>query len=179
MKLHRRACWIALFILIAAGRNAWAAPDKPAGIDAIRVYEGTWNVSLQYFDTPYSKASTETNTLRNECWKNGAYFACNQYVDGQSKVLLVFTYDASKNEYTSYQIPAGGAAAGSGKLLIEGNRWTYPWQTGQGANTIWFRVMNTFDGADKIEFRQEYSTDQVHWMQMGQGSETRKSAQSV
>lgn len=176
MKLHHRQCWIALFILIAAACDGLAAPDKAVGIDAIRVYQGTWNVSLQYSETPYSKASTEKNTLRNDCWKSGDYFACNQYVDGQSKVLLVFTYDASKNEYTSYQIPARGAPAGSGKLLIDGNRWTYPWQTGQGTNTTWFRVVNTFDGPDKIEFRQEYSTDQVHWTQMGQGSETRKSA---
>jgi hypothetical protein len=150
------------------------APDKPAGLDAIRAYEGTWTVNLQYLETPYSKASTDRNTLRNECWRNGAYFACNQYVNGESKVLLVFTYDASKNEYTSYQIPQGGAAPGSGKLLIDGNQWTYPWQNGQGGNTTYFRVVNIFTGPDKIEFRQEYSTDEAHWTLMGQGTETKK-----
>jgi len=97
-------------------------------------------------------------------------------VNGESKVLLVFTYDAGRNEYTSYQIPQGGAPAGSGKLLIDGNQWTYPWQNGQGANTTYFRVVNLFNGPDKIEFRQEYSTDQVHWTLMGQGTETRKAA---
>jgi len=151
-----------------------AAPDKPAGIDAIHAYEGMWIVNLQYMETPYSKVSTDKSTLRNECWKNGAYFACNQYVNGESKVLLVFTYDAVKNEYTSYQIPQGGGSPGSGKLLIDGNQWTYPWQTGQGPNTVWFRVVNTFDGPDKIDFRQEYSTDQAHWTLMGEGKETRK-----
>lgn len=176
MKLKPREFLILLLIAMGAAFHGWAAPDKATGIDAIRVYEGTWNVNLQYLETPYSKASTQKNTLRNDCWKSGGYFACNQYVDGQSKVLLVFTYDAEKNEYTSYQIPASGAAPGSGKLLIDGNRWTFPWQTGQGTNSTWFRVVNIFDGPDKIEFRQEYSTDQVHWTQMGQGSETRKSA---
>ena len=161
---------------MGASASAWAAADKPAGIDAIRAYEGTWSVSLQYFDTPYSKASNEKNTLRNECWKNGGYYACNQYVNGESKVLLVFTYDAGKNEYTSYQIPLGGAAPGSGKLFIEGNRWTYPWETGEGPNKTYFRVVNIFTGPDRIEFRQEYSTDQVHWTQMGQGNEARKGA---
>jgi len=157
--------------------NGWAAPpDKPVGIDVIRAYEGTWTVSVQYFDTPYSKASVEKNTLHNDCWKSGGYFACNQYVNGESKVLLVFTYDQGKNEYTSYQIPQGGAVAGSGKLFIEGDRWTYPWQTGQGPSTTYFRVVNVFTTPDRIEFRQEYSTDQVHWTPTGQGSETRKSA---
>lgn len=150
-----------------------ATPDRSTGLDAIHVYEGAWNVTLQHFDTPYSKASTERTTLRNECWRTGSYFACNQFVDGQSKVLLVFTYDAGKNEYTSYQIPSDGAAAGAGKLYIQGNRWTYPWQTGQGTHVTWFRVVNTFEGPDKINYRQEYSKDQVHWTQMGQGGEIR------
>jgi hypothetical protein len=150
------------------------AADKPAGIDALRAYEGSWKTSLQFFDTAHSKASTDKSALRNDCWKSGEYFACNQFVNGESKVLLVFTYDAAKNEYSSYQIPQGGGSASSGRLVIEGNRWTFPWQTGEGANTTWFRVLNTWDGPDKIEFRQEFSTDQVHWTLMGQG-ETRRS----
>jgi len=165
-------------LILAGGLSLAAAPapDKPTGLDAIRAYEGTWLVNLQYSETPHSKASTDRNTLRNECWRNGAYFACNQYVNGESKVLLVFTYDAARNEYTSYQIPQGGGSAGSGKLLIDGNQWTFPWQSGQGANTTFFRVVNLFNGPDKIEFRQEYSTDQVHWTLMGQGTETKKAA---
>jgi hypothetical protein len=170
---HRR--YFAFLIALASGVSSVAtATDKPAGIEAIRAYEGTWTVSLQYFDTPYSKASNEKNILRNDCWKSGGYFACNQYVNGDSKVLLVFTYNQSKNEYTSYQIPPGGAGPGSGKLLIEGNRWTYPWESGEGQNKTYFRVVNIFTSPDRIEFRQEYSTDQVHWTQMGQGNETRK-----
>jgi len=44
-----------------------AAPEKPtAGLDAIRVYEGTWVVNLQNLETPYSKASNDRSTLRNE-----------------------------------------------------------------------------------------------------------------
>ena len=167
---------VALTLAAGFSRAGSAAPDKAAGLDAIRAYEGTWMVNLQFLETPFSKASTDRSTLRNECWRNGGYFVCNQYVNNESKVLLVFTYDASKNEYTSYNIPAGGVAAGSGKLLIDGNQWTYPWQSGQGANTTFFRVVNLFNGPDKIEFRQEYSSDQVHWTLMGQGSETRKPA---
>jgi hypothetical protein len=172
-----QACCFAVAAAMGISAVSWAAAaESPAGIDAIRAYEGTWTISLQFFETPYSKASTEKNTLRNECWKNGGYFACHQYVDGQSKVLLVFTFDQGKNEYTSYQIPVGGASPGSGKLFIEGNRWTYPWQTGQGTNTTYFRVVNTFTTPDRIEFRQEYSSDQAHWTLMAQGSETKRAA---
>lgn len=176
--MRRNLVWYyAVAAAIGICANGWSAPpDKPAGIDVIRAYEGTWAVSIQYFDTPHSKASVEKSTLHNDCWKSGGYFACNQYVNGESKVLLVFTYDQGKNEYTSYQIPPGGAEPGSGKLLIDGDRWIFPWQTGQGPNTTYFRVVNIFTGPDKIEFRQEYSTDQVQWTLTGQGNETKKAA---
>ena len=150
----------------------WAAPpEKPAGIDAIRAYEGTWDITIDHLDTAQSKASHEKSALRNDCWKSGAYFACNQYVNGDSKVLLVFTYNQTKNEYTSYQIPQGGGESGSGRLLIEGNVWTFPWQVGEGDKTTYFRVVNVFTGPDTIEFRQEFSTDQAHWTLMAKGTE--------
>ena len=149
-----------------------AAPaDKPAGIDVLRAYEGTWDITIDHFDTAQSKASHEKTTLQNDCWKSGAYLACNQFVNGESKILLVFTFNESKNEYTSYQIPQGGGESGSGKLLIEGNVWTFPWQIGEGAKTTYFRVVNVFAGSDKIEFRQEFSSDQAHWTLMAKGTE--------
>ncbi len=153
-----------------------APPDKAAGIDAIRAYEGTWDITIDHLDTAQSKASHEKAALRNDCWKSGAYFACNQYVNGESKILLVFTYNESKNEYTSYQIPQGGGESGAGRLLIEGNVWTFPWQAGESGKTTYFRVVNVFDGSDKIEFRQEFSTDQAHWTLMAKGTEIRTSA---
>jgi hypothetical protein len=152
-----------------------AAADKPAGIDVLSAYEGTWDIHIEHLDTAHSKASREHNSLRNDCWKSGGYFACNQYVDGESKVLLVFIYDQGKNEYTSYQIPPGGGEAGSGKLLIDGNVWTFPWQTKEGDTTTYFQVVNVFTAPDHIEFRQEFSADKVHWTVMAKGMETRTS----
>ncbi len=152
-----------------------AAADKPAGIDVLSAYEGTWDIHIEHLDTAHSKASREHNSLRNDCWKSGGYFACNQYVDGESKVLLVFIYDQGKNEYTSYQIPPGGGEAGSGKLLIDGNVWTFPWQTKEGDTTTYFQVVNVFTAPDHIEFRQEFSPDNVHWTVMAKGMETRTS----
>jgi hypothetical protein len=147
------------------------ASDKPPGIDAIRAYEGSWDVSIEHFDTAHSKASKETSSLRNDCWKSGGYLACNQYVNGESKALLVFTYDETKNVYTSYPIPPDGGAAGSGKLLIEGNVWTFPWESKDSDKTTYFRVVNVFAAPGQIEFRQEFSTDNVHWTVMARGLE--------
>jgi hypothetical protein len=167
---------IALTAAFCCATVSMSAAQAQEGIDAIRAYEGTWNVEIEHFDTAQSKAGHEKTTLRNDCWKSGGYFACNQFVDGESKVLLVFTYNANDKAYTSTQVPPNGAQPGSGKLLIEGNQWTFPWQTGEADKTTYFRVVNVFASADRIDFRQEFSTDNIHWTIMARGMETRHAA---
>lgn len=165
--------WLAL---LGAGAAA-APPEHPAGIDAIWAYAGTWNIEIDHLATANSKASHEKTQLRNDCWKSGGYVACNQYVDGESKVLIVFTYNAKDNVYTSYQVPLGGGDPGAGKLLIDGNVWTFPWQVTEGDKTTYFHVVNVFNAPDKIEYRQEFSTDKVHWTVTAKGLETKTAGQ--
>src|SRR5580700_4406193 len=82
------------------------------GLDVMKIYAGVWKISGERFATAHSDAGKEETTLRNDCWQSGAYFACNQYVDGESKVLLVFTFNDKDKTYTSYQIPQGGSKTG-------------------------------------------------------------------
>jgi hypothetical protein len=166
--------WKAIFVCLAFSSLqsiAVAADTAPKGIDAIAAYAGSWQVEIEHLDTPRSKAGHEKNALRNACWRDGEYFACNQYVDGESKVLIVFTYNAKDNIYTSYQIPLGGGESGSGKLQIEGNVWTFPWEITDAGRTTYFHVINVFTAPDRIEFRQEFSSDHVHWTVTAKGSE--------
>lgn len=160
---------------IAIFAQAASAADPPKGIAAIWAYAGVWKIEIENFSTAHSKAGHEKSTLRNSCWKDGAYVACNQYVDGDSKILLVFTYSSKDNVYTSYQIPKDGSAAGKGTLTIEGNVWTFPWETTEKDVTTYFRVVNTWATPNHIDFRQEYSTDQVHWTLMAKGQDDRVS----
>ena len=69
-----------IVVAFALGSAAAQLPQPPpkvdvqqptAGIDAIMAYAGTWKVSGEQFATPYSAASKEETTLRNECWKSG------------------------------------------------------------------------------------------------------------
>lgn len=150
------------------------ADQQPTGgIDTVMTYAGTWKVSGERFATAHSDAGKEDTTLRNDCWKSGGYVACNQYVNGDSKVLLVFTYSDLTKMYTSYPIPKDGEAAGSGRLQIVGNVWTFPWEVAQGGVTTYFHVVNVFKDHDHIEYAQEFSGDNVHWTKMAQGTETR------
>src|SRR5579862_6778686 len=136
MRRYVSLIWIGMIALCALGAAAQALPataqapqqsqaqaaqQPPPGLDAIKMYSGTWKVQGEHFATAYSQAGKEEKTLRNDCWKSGAYYACNQFVDRESKVLLIFTYNDKEKMYTTYQIPQGGAAAGSGKLQIVGN----------------------------------------------------------
>jgi hypothetical protein len=173
-------CLAVVFLLTGPCRldaGPVAPPTAPTGIDVIWAYAGVWKVETEHLDTAQSKAGHESATLRNACWKDGGYLACNQYVDGDSKILIVFTFNAKDNAYTSYQIPLGGGAAGSGKLLIDGKVWTFPWEVTEGAKTTYFRVVNVFDAPDRIQYRQEFSTDKVHWTVTAKGTETKISGQ--
>lgn len=150
-----------------------AQQQTTAGIDAIMAYSGTWKVQGERFATAHSNAGKEDTTLRNDCWKSGPYVACNQYVNGDSKVLLVFTYNDKQKMYTSYPIPQEGDAVSSGRLQIIGNVWTFPWQVAQGDQITYFHVVNVFTSPDHIEYAQEFSTDNVHWTTMAKGTETK------
>src|SRR5882724_9073817 len=91
--------------LASADTPAAATAAKPAaaGLEALAAYAGRWQTDIQYLDTPYSKKSEAQYQLRNACWRSAGYYACDQFVDGESKALLVFMYDSAKG-YTSYPI---------------------------------------------------------------------------
>ena len=146
----------------------------PTGLDKIAVYAGNWKTETGHFGTPYSKAGKESATITNDCWRSGDYYACHQYVDGKSKVLLIFTYNAKVDTYTVYPISAGENKVQSGKLIIHGNVWTFPWETKVKGKTTYFHVINVFTALDTIEYREEYSMDKVHWYPMAQGYEKKQ-----
>jgi hypothetical protein len=162
----------AVLVLFIATLARAAAPPNP--IDRIQAYAGTWKVQTEHLATPFSKAGHEATTLHNDCWKSAGFYACNQFVNGESKALIVFTFDAKNNRYTTYPIPAGGGDPGSGALVIDGNTWIYPWSIADASGKkTYFRVVNVFTSATHIEYRQEFSADQSHWTVMAHGTETK------
>ena len=157
--------------LLAAAPGVTAA--APQGLDKVMSYAGTWKIDTHHFDTPYSKAGQENAVLQNDCWRSGGYFVCRQVVNGESKALLVFTYDAKTDRYSSYPILQGGGDVHPGTLIIQGDAWTFPWDYTESGTTTHFRVVNRWNSPDSIEFRQEYSADGQHWTPMAEGRETR------
>jgi hypothetical protein len=157
-----------VFLASAAGAAA------PQGLDVLAVYAGSWKTEIHHLDTAFSHKGEELFTLRNDCWRSAGYFACDQFVGGESKALLVFTYDAATRVYSSYPIPAAATAPVSpGTLIVEGPVWTFPWDVTEDGKTTHFRVVNTWSSPDAIEFRQEFSADGKQWVVMAQGHEMR------
>ena len=128
---------------------------------------------MEYVDTPYSKTGKESSTLVNDCWKSGVYVACRQIVNGDPKVLIVFTCKDDHN-CTSYQIPPDGGESGLGKVVLDGGTWTFPWSVTENGKTTFFRVVNVWTSARTIDFRREFSTDQQHWTRMASGREEKQ-----
>ncbi|MDQ2866251.1 MAG: hypothetical protein M3R51_08490 [Candidatus Eremiobacteraeota bacterium] len=172
--LVRRAAITATLVLLCS--LATVQQIRAAGIDTITAYAGTWQSHVVHYKTAYSKARTETTHLRNDCWRSAGYFACDQFLEGASKALIVFTYDTAHNVYHTYAVPTDGTPASSGKLLIAGNTWTFPWKDTDKGRTVYGRVVNIFSAPNTIEYRQEYSYDKAHWTVTARGTEHRLSS---
>jgi hypothetical protein len=174
-EVNVRFCTWATVLGLAIGFGAGGrAQTQATGVDAIAGYAGVWKTQMDHVDTPYSKKGHEEATLKNDCWKSGAYFACRQIVDGDPKILLVFTCKG-QHDCMSYQIPADGSKAGSGKVVLDGKTWMFPWESTEDGKTTYFRVVNVWTSATTIDFRQEFSSDREHWTVMASGHEVKVS----
>ena len=149
---------------------------ESSGLDKISAYAGRWKIETTHFETAFSKAGSDSTTLKNECWRSAGFYVCDQIVNGDSKALVIFTYDEKTGTYASNNVTADGVSRGGGKLLITGSTWTFPWEKESEGKTVYFRVVNIFTSPDAIEYRQEFSRDKVQWTVMAKGSEKKLSS---
>ena len=146
--------------------------DAPSPLDRLNIFAGTWKSDTQTFKTPYSEESNGSSTLVNQCWKAGAFFVCNQSVDGVSRSMLVFSYKGG-DTYKEVAVSAESGVGSNGILLIDGGVWTFPAESHRYGQVTYFRTVNIYNGNDNLDYREEYSTDQQNWTLMAKGHETR------
>lgn len=162
---------LAAALAVSALATAADAP-APTALDRLNVFAGTWKSDIQNFKTPYSEESTGSSTLVNQCWKTGAFFICNQTVDGVSRALLVFTFKGG-DTYNEAEISADSGRSANGTLLVDGGVWTFPGQFHKLGQVVYVRTVNIYNDNDSLDFREEFSTDQQTWTVMSKGHETR------
>lgn len=135
---------------------------------ALQRYDGRWVLHRSAADT-----TRGTLTIVNVCSVVGAYFACDQSVNGSKSELLLFLPGDRPGRLVTQSITPGGAANGRGELEIDGDLWTYRSRGTRSGKTIWYRTTNTFSRPDHIHFEQSESTDGEHWRVVGSGDEVR------
>lgn len=165
----------AIFVSISSPRSVARAQSAPAGLDKLKVLAGTWKSDGQAYDTEFSKAAKDTSTLHNDCWQSGEFYACDQIVDGVSRALIIFTFNAKDGTYNNYAVQAGGAPARlGGILMIDGNTWTYSSRPDPDAKPPFFHTVNVFDGDSTIHYKLEFTRDNKTWTTTREGIERRQ-----
>jgi hypothetical protein len=170
-----------LAVAVSLPLSAFAAGARPAAADDVGVfarYAGTWRVELHHVETPYSKASNETMTVKNDCWRSEIFYVCDQIIDGAPKALIVFFYNAEDKRYGSFPITARSDAVHPGDVQVDGKTITFPWQINDNGKAIHMRIVNTFTSADSMDFRNEYSEDGKNWTAMATGIEHKVAAKA-
>lgn len=161
-----------MFAALLAASSYAAAADAPSPLDRLNIFAGTWKSDTQTFKTPYSEEGSSSYTLVNQCWKAGAFFVCNQSVDGVSRTMLVFSYKGG-DTYKEVAVSADSGMGSNGTLLVDGGVWTFPGETHKLGQVVYFRTVNIYDGNDSLDYREEYSNDQQNWTLMAKGHESR------
>lgn len=156
---------LAMFARTAAGVDS--DPYAP-----LKLYDGAWEVKVS---TPESK----TDHIENHCAQTGLFFACEQKLNGKTGALVVFLpvgkTASGALEYRTQALSADARAGGEwGHLVIDGDTWTYSWESSDANKPMHWRNVNRFSGKDKIHFEVQNSEDGTTWKTTVSGDEEHK-----
>jgi hypothetical protein len=159
-------------LLLACAVFSFAQNPEITG--PLSAFVGHWEGGGTFYETAMSKAGTVTS--RTDCaWSpEGHYLVCEQNITdekGSHQQLTVYTPSTEGSEFTFYTI-TGSAAPFTGKVKIEGNKWTYDNSFEQDGKKTEVRTINLFT-ADEETFKTEYSVDGGPWTAMLDGKSHR------
>ena len=144
--------------------------EKPAR------FLGLWKTEGTFKDTPYSKAHTSKSEMTCDWTPNHGFLLCDQIIhtpDRSKDDLSIYTYNQQSNAFSFFGLSPDDTEARTTKLTTEDNLWTYSDEGTEGGKHIRFRTTNKFTTPTTMNWRSEYSEDGVHWILMGDGTDTR------
>lgn len=139
---------------------------------ALKLYDGKWDVKVRV-------PERRTDQLENRCTRTGLFFACEQILNGKSSALVVFL-PLSKSPkggqaYRTQALLADASKAGEwGRLVIDGNTWTYSWVGGDEKKPMQFRNINHFTSRNAMHFEVQNSENGTTWQTQMAGDEDRR-----
>ncbi len=144
---------------------AQAKPDSTDPLTPLRLYNGSWQLTVN--------GTGKSVRIDNRCEPIGKFFACEQSVNGQVQLLVVFVPSGREDEYSVQNISTDGESGSKTVLTIGGTRWTYTSKEKSNGKTVYYRTTNDFRDTDHIHFEQFQSDDGQHWKSVRSGEEKR------
>lgn len=147
---------------------------RTVGLDSdpyapLKLYDGSWEVKL-------SAPEPKTDHIENHCAQTGLFYACEQNVNGKTGALVVFlptgrATNGAQEYRTQALLPDASPAGEWGHLVIDGDTWTYTWESGDSKSLVHWRNVNRFSGKEKIHFELQKSEDGTNWKTQMAGDE--------
>jgi hypothetical protein len=139
--------------------------------EALKLYDGGWEVKM-------ATLGKKSDNLVNQCSKTGKFFECEQQLNGETVALVVFLPEEKTSsggqEYRNVALLANGSKPGDwGKIVIEGQTWTYTWTQKDGEKSVPWRNVNHFSDKDHIHFELQSMEDGMNWKTQLSGDEVR------
>jgi hypothetical protein len=139
--------------------------------EPLKLYDGGWQVKIT---TPEKK----TDHLVNHCARTGKFYSCEQEVNGVTAALVIFLPQGKSEsgglEYrTLAALPDASKPGDWGRLVIEGNTWTYSWTEKNGDKSVAAQNVNVFKDKDHIHFELQRMADGSNWKTDMAGDEER------
>jgi hypothetical protein len=154
--------------LTASSHASTADPDP---YEPLKLYDGGWQVKV-------TLPEKKPDHLMNHCARTGTFFSCEQEVNGKTTALVIFLpigkSDSGGLEYrTLVALPDAGKPGDWGRLVIDGNTWTYSWTEKNGEKIVAARNVNHFKDNDHIHFELQRMEDGANWKTEMAGDEER------
>jgi hypothetical protein len=175
MKLSRATLILIVCAFVFSQITSATAAATPVTGDPyapLQLYNGKWDIAP-------TAAGQELIHIENHCVKTGLFFACEQIVNGKSEALVVFpplanSSTGSAQEYRMEALNADASPAGEwSKLIIDGDRWVYSWESMEDGKKISWRNTNTFTGTDHIHYEIQRLEGLNAWKTVKSGHENR------
>src|SRR5262249_10264064 len=137
---------------------------------------GRWATRGEMKATPYSAAGPVAGELSCAWTAAHGFVVCELLVHHGTTAeeqLSIYRYSAGARAYAFVGLsPDGGPR--TPELTLDGDVWTYAGESTIDGKTVRFRTTNRFGSASEMSWRSEYSEDGVHWLLLGEGSDTRR-----
>ena len=158
-------------IALAIGFAFTGAAPRPAALDALDRFVGTWQSTGTFVNSAYSNPKTVTATTTC-AWSNDRVFLiCQQSVlaDGKPiEAVAIYTYDDAAHKYHFYTVGTG--RANGTDLSVKPDTIEYDDSFTDGSKKVLSRTLNVWESPQRYTWRAEYSLDGgATWTLMGSG----------